>query len=392
MSSNDATLIAHVDLDAFFATCEQRDNPEYRGKPVMVGARPGGRGVVAAASYEAREFGVHSAMPVSRAYRLCPEGIYLRPDFAKYSAASKQVFAVLHDISPTVEKASIDEAYLDISGLDKLLGSPETIGRRIKDAIHEATGLTASVGIGPNRLIAKLGSDHNKPDGLTVVPAADVLDFLAPMPVENLRGNGRVTQQKFARLGLKTIAQVRAADPEWLAHHLGRRAAAGFQRQANGIASAEVKTGRQRKSISKERTFQQDQQAPDKLRSVLVELAQQVAATARRESLAGKVVRLKVRYRDFTTLTRQKTLHTPTQDDKQILATAWALLNAGDLPPEPVRLIGVGISDWADIDGVQGDMFSTTATQSDPRLLQTMDDITARFGTDKLQRGSRRGS
>ena len=385
------TLVAHVDLDAFFASCEQRDNPAYRGKPVIVGARPGGRGVVAAASYEAREFGVHSAMPIGQAYRRCPDAVYLRPDFAKYSTASRQVFTVLRDITPIVEKASIDEAYLDIDGLEKLLGSPEAIGRRIKALIKTATGLTASVGIGPNRLIAKLGSDYRKPDGLTVVPAREVLDFLAPMPVKNLRGNGRVTQQKFARLGIETIAQVRAADPDWLAHHLGRRAAASFQRQANGQASATVKAGRQRKSISKERTFPHDLSEPDKLRSVLAELAQQVAATARREELAGKVVRLKVRYRDFTTLTRQKTLATPTQDDKQLLQTAWALFNAGDLPNEPVRLIGVGISDWASLEEVQDDLFTEdTAVQSDPRLLQAMDDITARFGSGKLQRGSRR--
>ena len=238
---------------------------------------------------------------------------------------------------------------------------------------------------------------YRTPDGLTVVIEDDVLGFLAPMPVSNLRGNGRVTQQKFARMGIETIAQVRAADPDWLAHHLGRRSAASFQRQANGIASAEVKTGGRRKSISKERTFQHNQTEPEKLRSVLVELAQQVAATARREDLAGKVVRLKVRYPDFTTLTRQKTLAGPTQDDKQILETAWSLFTAGDLPEQPVRLIGVGISDWASIEVVQEDLFTSTApvdtsVQSDPRLLQAMDDITARFGSGTLQRGSRRGS
>ena len=183
-----------MDLDAFFASCEQRDHPEYRGQPVVVGALPGHRGVVAAASYEARRYGIHSAMPIAEACRRCPDAVYLRPSMAKYKQASREVFAVLETLTPVVEAASIDEAYLDLSGLERLVGPPETIGRKIKRSILEATGLTASVGIGPNRLIAKLGSEHRKPDGLTVVPPDTLLDFLAPLPVACLRGLGRQTQ------------------------------------------------------------------------------------------------------------------------------------------------------------------------------------------------------
>jgi len=391
MTDRPETLIAHVDLDAFFASCEQRDNPSYRHRPVIVGALPGGRGVVAAASYEARKFGIHSAMPISQAYRRCPDAVYLRPDFSKYSAVSKQIFTLLREITPDVEKASIDEAYLDISGLEKLFGTPESVGHRIQQVIKQGTGLSASVGIGPNRLIAKLGSDYRKPDGLTVVRPAEVLDFLAPMPVKNLRGNGRVTQEKFAQMGISTIAEVRAADIHWLARFLGRRAAESFQRQANGIASSEIKTDGQRKSISKERTFQDDNASAEFLRHKLAELAAGVAATARQQQLAGTVVRIKVRYNDFTTLTRQKKLQAPTQDEKVIVTTAWSLFTNGELPQRPVRLIGVGISDWQVPAGEQADLFAASAeaapAQSDPRLLETLDEIAARFGHDKLRRG-----
>ena len=199
------SLIAHVDLDAFFASCEQRDNPEYRGKPLIVGALPGGRGVVAACSYEAREFGLHSAMPISQAYKRCPDGIYVRPDMRKYREESRRIMGLLDSITPIVEKASIDEAYLDISGLEKVTGTPAEIGQQIRDKIYRETGLTASVGIGPNRLIAKLGSEACKPDGLKVVPASEVEDFLAPMPVSNLRGMGKQTLKKADKLGVRKV-------------------------------------------------------------------------------------------------------------------------------------------------------------------------------------------
>ncbi len=383
--------IAHVDLDAFYASCEQRDNPEYRGRPVVVGALPGRRGVVAAASYEAREFGIRSAMPISDAYRRCPDAVYLRPDMRKYSQVSRQVFAVIKTITPVVEQASIDEAYLDISGLEKLLGPPAAIGQELKRRIHEATRLTASVGLGPNRLIAKLGSDYQKPDGLTVVRPDEVLDFLAPMPVTNLRGVGRRTSRHFDELGIRTVAELRAAAPGALEQKLGPRAAASFRRQADGIASDAVVPGRARKSISKERTFNEDVTDAIKLHDQLRELAAGVARIARRENLAGQVITLKIRFTGFETHTRQKKLPQATHDERVLLQTAWQLYTDSDLPRKAVRLIGVGISHWSDNSSQQADLFdSATEHANDDRLLDTIDNVTDRFGSGKLQLGVNR--
>jgi DNA polymerase-4 len=384
-------LIAHVDLDAFYASCEQRDNPEYRGRPVIVGAQPGNRGVVAAASYEARQFGIHSAMPIAEAHRRCPDAVYLKPDMQKYLQASRQVFAILDDFTPVVEKASIDEAYLDISGLEKVTGPPETIGREIRQRIHTTTELTASVGIGPNRLIAKLASEAGKPDGLTVVPCDQVLAFLAPMPVSNLRGVGKRTQKIFDRLNIRTIAELRITPMATLKKHLGEKAAESVQRQALGRASDEVVPDRQRKSISKENTFGTDVTDHERLHDVLRELAAGVARTARREQLAGTVVTLKIRFEGFETHTRQTTLTTPTNDERIMLTTAWSLFNNGDLPDKPVRLIGVGISGWTEQTAAQADMFAPAEQKvHDQKILAAIDTVEEKFGKRILQVGMSR--
>lgn len=378
-----------MDLDAFFASCEQREHPEYQGRPVVVGAQPGHRGVVAAASYEARKFGIRSAMPISEARRRCPNAVYLRPDMAKYRRMSQQVFQILDTITPVVEAASIDEAYLDVSGLEKLLGTPETIGHAIKQRILAGTGLTASVGIGPNRLIAKLGSEHRKPDGLTVVTPDQVLDFLAPMPVSNLRGLGRQTQKIFDRLGIRTVAQLRGWPLITLEQHLGKNAATNFHRQAFGIASDQLVTGRSRKSISKETTFEADVHDHALLHDALRTLAAGVARTARREGLSGSVVTLKIRFEGFETHTRQHKRSAATHDEREISKTAWQLFQDGKLPNKPVRLIGVGISDWAEGMPAQADLFEQTEQlQQDQRLLRTIDKVTEKFGKGKLQVGA----
>jgi DNA polymerase-4 len=380
--------IAHMDLDAFFASCEQREKSEYRGRPVIVGALPGHRGVVAAASYEARRFGIHSAMPISEAYRRCPDAVYLRPDIDKYRRLSQQVFQVLETITPTLEAASIDEAYLDVSGLEKLVGTPETIGHEIKRCILTETGLTASVGIGPNRLIAKLGSEHRKPDGLTVVPPGQVLDFLAPMPVANLRGLGRQTQKIFDRLGIRTVAQLRTFPLRYLEEHLGEKAAASFHRQAFGTASDEVVPGRARKSISKETTFETDVRDHTVLHTTLRKLSADVARTARREALSGSVVTLKIRFEGFETRTRQHKRSTPTNDERDILKTVWQLFLGSNLPNKPVRLIGVGISNWAEPGTAQADLFDQPEQYKDKqRVLKTIDAVSEKFGKGMLQVG-----
>lgn len=377
-----------MDLDAFFASCEQQQHPEYQGRPVVVGAQPGQRGVVAAASYEARRFGIRSAMPIAEAYRRCPNAVFVRPDMDRYREYSRQVFDILETLAPRIETASIDEAYMDVTGLEKLVGTPETIGREIKQRIHTETGLTASVGIGPNRLIAKLGSDYRKPDGLTVITPEQVLDFLAPMPVSNLRGLGRQTQKIFDRLGIRTVEQLRATPRQRLQQHLGHKAAASFSRQALGIAPDVIQTRQGRKSISKETTFGTDVQDNTRLRDTLRRLCADVAKTARREGLSGSVITLKIRFAGFETCTRQYKRSTPTHDERDILKTAWRLFLHGKLPDKPVRLIGIGISDWEKGQPTQTDLFAQPAHQEDnKRILNTIDAVSEKFGKHLLQVG-----
>ena len=383
--------IGHADLDAFYASVEQRDCPEYRDQAVVVGALPGHRGVVAAANYQARAFGIRSAMPIAEAYRRCPDAVYLRPEMAKYIRVSQEIFQTLGTLTPVVEPVSIDEAYLDLTGLERLLGPPKDIGREIKRRIFEGTGLRASVGIGPNRLIAKLASEHGKPDGLMVVHPDEVLDFLAPMPVATLRGVGRQTQKIFSRLGIETVSQLRAIPLQYLEEQLGKKAAASFRDQTLGIASAEVVPGRGRKSISKETTFEEDVRNQDILHDVLRGLAAEVAATARGENLSGSVVTLKIRFVGFETHTRQRTIPVPTHDERVILREAWALFLRGDLPRKPVRLIGVGISAWQQAESQQVDLFDQPRERArDQRLLETIDRAADRFGKGILQLGYKR--
>jgi len=384
-------LIMHVDLDAFFAAVEQRDHPEWRGRPVVVGAAPGGRGVVATCSYEARRYGVHSAMPIAQAARrLPPETVYLRPDIARYAAVSRQVMGVLGAIAPVVEQVSIDEAFLDISGMERVLGPPQAIGERAKALIRDATGLTASVGIGPNRLIAKLASDYQKPDGLTIVPAAGVNAFLDPMPFTVLRGVGTRTAPRLSRLGVKTIADVRRLPLPTLRQALGTRAGTEIHLQANGIADDEVHAATERKSISRETTYPEDVTDPEVLRETLRRAAEEVGFLARREGRKGLVVTLKIRLHPFETHTRSRTLSAPTAGDLDLFRTAWDLFQCGPWRHRPVRLIGLGLSGWGQ-DPVQPDLFDQVQVPPpDPRaerLDRTLDLIRTRFGDGTIRRG-----
>jgi DNA polymerase-4 len=380
--------IGHADLDAFYASVEERDCPAYRGRPVIVGALPGHRGVVAAANYRARAFGIHSAMPIAEAYRRCPDAVFLRPDMTKYARVSREVFQVLQTITPVVEPVSVDEAYLDLTGLEMLVGLPEDIGREIKRRILEKTGLSASVGIGPNRLIAKLASEHRKPDGLVVVAPDQVLGFLAPLPVASLRGVGHRTRKVFAALGISDVGQLRAIPLHYLEESLGKKAAASFHGQAFGIASTEVVTGRRRKGISKETTFEADVQDQGTVHDVLRRLAAEVASTARRENLSGSVITLKIRFEGFETHTRQHKLSDPTHDPRVILREGWRLFLQSALPRRPVRLVGLGIRNWGPAESVQADLFRATGKSArDERLLETIDHATERFGKGILQLG-----
>lgn len=340
-------LVMHVDLDAFYAAIEQRDHPQWRGLPVVVGAEPGRRGVVATCSYEARRYGVHSAMPISEAARrLPPETVYVRPHMADYARVSRQVMSVLETISPLVEKVSIDEAYLDVFGLEQLVGPPEVIGQRAKAAIREAVGLSASVGIGPNRLIAKLASDYRKPDGLTVVPPERVREFLDTMPLAVLRGVGEKTAPRLKRMGLKTVGDVRRLSLGELRRQLGAQAGTHVYSQARGIADDRIYPATERKSISKETTFAQDVTDPAVLSDTLRWAAQEVGFIARYEDRKGAVVTLKIRFRPFETHTRSRTLPLRTASDSEILRTAWSLFELERWAGKPVRLIGLGLSGW----------------------------------------------
>ena len=380
-------IIMHVDMDAFFAAVEQRDHPEYRGKPVIVGALPGRRGVVATCSYEARAYGIHSAMPIAHAYKRCPHAVYLRPRLGKYGAVSKEVMAVLESISPQVEPISIDEAFVDITGMDRLIGPPEAVGRRTKARIREGLGLTASVGIGPNRLVAKIASDLEKPDGLTVVAPEDVLDFLAPLPVATLRGVGPKTLETLMGRGVRTVEALRNRTKTELARWLGEKGAESLYRQARGIGSDRVGEGETRKSISKEVTFNEDLQGGEPLREVLLELASGVGRIARREGLRGRVVVLKIRLPGFITHTRQSRLEQATASDRRIFTEAWSLYMKSGFVDKPVRLIGVGISDWEGQRERQLDLFAQGEDHGDDDLFSAVDEIKDRFGSDAIRLG-----
>jgi DNA polymerase-4 len=296
--------------------------------------------------------------------------------------------AVLRTLSPLVEPVSVDEAFLDISGLERLVGSPQQIGERAKQGISAATGLTASVGIGPNRLIAKLASDHGKPNGLTIVGHDQVQGFLDPMPVSRLRGVGRRTLPRLERLGIRSVAELRRCSRERLEEHFGRQAALSLFRQARGEASDRVITDRQRKSISKETTFGQDVADGKLLRDALRALSEEVGRIARREHLQGRVVNLKIRFAGFETYSRQHRLAAATNSDRRIFTEAWKLYLNGKLPMKPVRLIGVGLSEWASEEGHQLDLFADPEdVRREQRLFAAMDRVAERFGRGKLQLG-----
>ena len=337
-------LIMHLDMDAFFAAVEQRDHPAYRGRPVIVGAAPGKRGVVSTCSYEARAFGVRSAMPISEAWRRCPQAVYLRPDMDKYAAESDRLMQLLETVSPVVEPASIDEAYVDVTGLEKILGSPLDIGRHTKDLVRRELALTASVGIAPNRPIAKLASDYRKPDGLTIVAADEVLGFLSPLPVAKLAGVGVKGQQVCVRLGLKTIGELREFGLPGLQREFGIKAGQYLYDRACGLGSDEVGMRAPRKSLSKEVTFEKDVSDSGVLHDTLLRLAEDVGRGLRQEGRAGRTATLKIRLANFETHTRQRHLKEATDSDRVIFREAWNLFQTSGYAGRAIRLIGIGMS------------------------------------------------
>jgi DNA polymerase IV len=331
--------ILHVDMDAFYASVEQRDDPALRGRPVAVGGRPEGRGVVAAASYEARAFGVRSAIPMARAVRLCPGLVIVRPDFARYKSASDQVFELFREVTPLVEPMSLDEAYLDVTenAWHEPLGM--RVARRLKDAIRERTNLTASAGVAPNKFLAKIASGWQKPDGLTVIAPERVEHFLHGLDVDALWGVGPVTARKLRACGIAKLVDVRAADIDHLRSAVGSLAE-WLQQLARGVDPRPVVATYERKSAGSETTFAEDLTDTAAMRAVLVDLAGGVAAYLTSHDLFARTVTIKVRYDDFSTVTRSHTSK-PAQLAEELAARACELLDRTEAGQRPVRLLGV---------------------------------------------------
>jgi DNA polymerase-4 len=335
--------IVHLDMDAFYASVEQRDDPRLRGRPVAVGGSPEGRGVVAAASYEARAFGVRSAMPMARAVRLCPELCIVPPDFAKYKQVSEQVMAILRSCTELVEPLSLDEAYLDVTHNRWGLGYGSLVAKELKRRIREATGCTASAGVAPNKFLAKIASGWRKPDGLTVISPERVEPFLQALPVEALWGVGPVTARKLRALGIERVVDVRTADPGILQKHLGSLAD-WLRRLSYGDDPRPVVPHRAAKSASSETTYAEDLQDLERIREELSRLARETAEWLERKRLAGRTVTIKVRYADFTTVTRSHTLSRPTADADLISSWATELLHRTQAGRRPVRLLGARVN------------------------------------------------
>ena len=330
-------------MDAFYASVEARDRPELRGRPVVVGGTPDGRGVVAAASYEARKYGIRSAMPAARARRLCPDAIFLRPDFAKYRQASERIRAIFREVTDRVEPLALDEAYLDVTRNRWDEPSAGRIAERIKARIREVTGLTASAGVGPSKLVAKLASDYDKPDGLVVVPPDRVDAFLKPMPARRLWGVGPKTAERLKALGIETVADVRACDVAVLTERLGRYGAQLWE-LAHGRDERPVVDHRDPKSRGQEVTLEVDELDFAALETWIDRHADRIATDLRRRGLAGRTVTLKIRYSSFETVTRSRTLVEPTDDALRIADAARGLLPSTEAGRRPVRLIGVSVS------------------------------------------------
>ena len=342
----DVRRIVHIDMDAFYASVEQRDNPELRGKPVAVGGDPEGRGVVAAASYEARAFGVRSAISMAKAVRLCPQLVIVTPDFAKYRAISQQVFALCRAVTPLVEPLSLDEAYLDVTdnAWGQRLGM--VVARRLKDEIRAATGLTASAGVAPNKFLAKIASGWQKPDGLTVIAPERVEQFLQGLPVDALWGVGPVTAAKLRARDIERLVDVRSADPAVLREAVGSLAE-WLDRLARGIDERPVVPEHEPKSSGSENTFARDLTSLDEIQAEISRMARSAASWLARRALYARTVTVKVRYTDFTTITRSHT-GPATSDEGNITGRALHLLARTDVGRRPVRLLGVSVHNLTD--------------------------------------------
>jgi len=377
--------IMHIDLDAFFVSVEQISNPELRGKPVVVGGKPGSRGVVATASYEARAFGLHSAMPLATAVRLCPQAIFIEGDYHHYAEVSKKFMAILVDFSPFLEPMGLDEAYMDVTGFESLHGSIRQMAFKIKQRVKSELGVIASIGIASCKVVAKVASDESKPDGLIEVPPGGEASFLAPMAIRKLPGVGKKTEQVLNGLGIRTIGQLARKPSTTLKSRFGVFGDMLY-RHANGIDGSPVTPPAEAKSISRETTFEGDTHDVVFLSATMRYLSEKVGADLRGLGKQAKCVSIKVRYADFTTISRQRTLPQLTDLDETIFQTGNELLQkAITTERQAVRLIGIGVSSFSE-PGRQLTLMNNTEQRLE-KLNRAVDRIRDKYGFTAIQTG-----
>jgi DNA polymerase-4 len=384
-------FILHVDMDAFYASVEVREQPGLAGRPVIVGGSPRGRGVVSAANYEARRFGIHSAMPTARAMRLCPHAVCLPVRMNLYTTVSRQIREIFNRYTPLVEPLSLDEAFLDVTDSIQLFGAAAEMANAIKQAISNELSLVASVGIAPNKFIAKIASDLDKPDGFVEVKPEEVQGFLDPLPVSRVWGVGKATGKELDRLGITSIAQLRQQSEAVLQDRFGKFGS-HLWRLAHGIDDRPVVSDSEAKSISNETTFDRDISNHDTLRAWLMELTEQVCWRLRQQDLYGRTVQIKLRFSDFSTISRSHTFPEATQQTKQVWHVVMELFDkAMQRETRPLRLIGVGasgLSNGAQRTQIQTDMFAQPKDTHQTQLDEVTDAIKSRFGSSGIRRGT----
>lgn len=380
--------IIHIDMDAFYASVEQRDNPELKGKPVIIGGSVESRGVVSTASYEARKYGVHSAMPMAEAHRLCPDGVYLPVDMQKYRLVSHQIMDIFHRFTPEVEAISLDEAFLDVTASQKLFGTAEEIGREIKRLIKTELNLTASVGLAYNKFLAKLASDMDKPDGFYQIGPEELESKVWPLPVRRMMGVGGKTAQLLEEMGVRTIGQLAKMNVGLLEHILGKQGIMMYE-VANGVDNRMVEPVRESKSVGRETTFPKDISERYVLETILFTLADDVCHTLRATNLKGRTVSIKIRYPDFRSITRAQTMDGYTSSFEPVFEAVKQLMEHNYKDGTPVRLIGVTVSGLKKDDEIieQQDLFSDGGAQKKQAALNSvMDKINEKYGGDTVHR------
>ncbi len=387
--------IIHVDMDAFYAAIEALDHPEWRGLPLVVGAAPDRRGVVSTCSYEARRYGIHSAMPSRTAGKLCPQAVFVAPRMERYGEISSQIMAIFEEFTPLIEPLSLDEAFLDVSGALRIFGDALSIAGELKRRIKTRLGLTASVGIAFNKFLAKMASDMNRPDGLTVVPVAEpeIMAFLAPLPATKMWGIGKVTGTRLAKAGIRRIGQLQALDVEKLGRLFGKARAVEMYDLVRGRDHRPVITHWEEKSISNEHTFADDESDLELVRQRLLELVEEVGRRLRQACKLAGTAQIKLRFGDFSTITRQKSFATPINSDRRLIACALALFER-ECVQRPIRLVGFGVSNLAAPDRdvpAQQFLFAELAGKGlddrNQRLDRAVDALRGSFGSSAVQRG-----